>query len=428
MNTRLRQGGLRMKVLIVDDIPANLRLLRAVLEGENIEVVEAPDGLQALAVLEREAVDAIISDILMPRMDGYRLCQEVRRSRRWQEMPFIFYTASYTSPRDEKLCYDLGADKYLRKPAPAQALLAALSEATHPSAKRPPHRTSSSSDTEVMREYSERLVSKLEQRNQQLEKARAELQEANLALESRVQQRTAELNVANQELESFSYSVSHDLRAPLRHIGGFIDILLRNGAGQLDDTNLKHLQVVKASAQKMSDLIDVLLELSKVTRAEIRRRPVDLSAMAVEVLAELQHNDPSRVVKPEITPGLNAHGDQRLLRIVLVNLLGNAWKYSRKRAEARIEFSKIACEGSDTFVVRDNGAGFDMAYAGKLFGAFQRLHADADFEGIGIGLATVQRIIHRHNGKIRAEGIAHQGAAFYFTLGDSDPKHAQTAA
>jgi PAS domain S-box-containing protein len=246
--------------------------------------------------------------------------------------------------------------------------------------------------------------------------AQEKIHQLNSELEKRVQERTAELNVANEGLESFSYSISHDLRAPLRHIGAYIDILLRNSVGQLDETNLKHLHTVHAAALTMGELINALLELSKVTRAEIHRRPVDLSALAASVLVELQQGDLNRVVKLEISPNLNANGDQRLLRIVLVNLLGNAWKYSRKRPDARIEFGKIASEAAETYFVRDNGAGFDMTYAGKLFGAFQRLHSDDEFEGIGIGLATVQRIIRRHNGKIWAESIDHQGATFYFTL------------
>jgi signal transduction histidine kinase len=416
-----------MRVLIVDDIPSNLRLLRAMLEEDKLDVVEAPDGVQALDALERQSIDAIISDVLMPRMDGYRLCQEVRKSERWRMMPFIFYTATYDSVDDEKLCYDLGGDKYLRKPSPREVLLAALSEAASAATRRPPNRAEWRFESDDMREYSERLVCKWEEkhedlarRSEELEQARADLQHANLELESRVQQRTAELRVANHELEAFSYSVSHDLRAPLRHIGGYIEILLRNCTGQLSEINRKHLQTVSASARMMGELIDALLELSKVTRIELHRSVVDLSALAAEVFADLRESDPSRAVKLEITPGMNANGDPQLLRIVLVNLLGNAWKYSRKRADARIEFGKTTGAAVDTYFVRDNGAGFDMAYAGKLFGAFQRLHGQADFEGIGIGLATVQRIIHRHSGKISGESIDHQGATFRFTLSAGD--------
>ena len=406
-----------MKILIVDDIPGNLRLLRAVLETDNFEVFDASDGLAAIAILEREPVDAIISDILMPRMDGYRLCQELRKNEKWRALPFIFYTATYTATSDEKLCFDLGADKYLRKPAPAKVLLAALSEAMEAARNRPSNRLGLPSETDVMKEYSERLVCKLEQKNQELEKAKAELEEANRELESRVQQRTAELKAANQELESFSYSVSHDLRAPVRHIDGFVELLLRNGGDQLNEIQRDYLNNVRSAGQTMGKLIDALLELSRVTRADLKRRPVDLTALASEICLELQRGDPVRSVQTVIVRDIKADGDERLLRIVLVNLLSNAWKYSRKRADARIEFGKTKVDGVDAYFVRDNGAGFDMAYADKLFGAFQRLHSDADFEGIGIGLATVQRIIRRHNGQIRAEGILNQGATFYFTLG-----------
>jgi light-regulated signal transduction histidine kinase (bacteriophytochrome) len=282
---------------------------------------------------------------------------------------------------------------------------------------RPSNRLGLPSETDVMKEYSERLVCKLEQKNQELEKAKAELEEANRELESRVQQRTAELKAANQELESFSYSVSHDLRAPVRHIDGFVELLLRNGGDQLNEIQRDYLNNVRSAGQTMGKLIDALLELSRVTRADLKRRPVDLTALASEICLELQRGDPGRSVQTVIVRDIKADGDERLLRIVLVNLLSNAWKYSRKRADARIEFGKTKVDGVDAYFVRDNGASFDMAYADKLFGAFQRLHSDADFEGIGIGLATVQRIIRRHNGQIRAEGILNQGATFYFTLG-----------
>jgi light-regulated signal transduction histidine kinase (bacteriophytochrome) len=273
-----------------------------------------------------------------------------------------------------------------------------------------------------------RRVSELEDRNrelarraEQLEQTRENLERANQELNARVQQRTAELNVANQELQSFSFSVAHDLRAPLRHISGFTNILLQDCAGQLDADNLKHLQSVNAATRMMGELIEALLKLSAVTRAEIHRSAVDLSALAGEVFAELQQKNPSRMVKFGLTPNMMAQGDKRLLRIVLVNLLGNAWKYSQKRVDAQIEFGKSSGEAEASYFVRDNGAGFDMARADKLFGAFQRLHSNADFEGIGIGLAAVQRIIRRHNGKIWAKSILYQGATFFFKVDDGQP-------
>lgn len=405
-----------MKILIVDDSAGNLRVLRAMLEAENYEVIEAGDGLEALAALEAETVDAIISDILMPNMDGYRLCKEVRNSGRWHGLPFIFYTATYVTPADEKLCFDMGGDRYLQKPATAKQLVAVLNETLNA-----PHRRCAGvlpGESEVMREYSERLVSKLEQKIEELEQARTDLMRANRELDHRVQERTAELKMANQELESFSYSVSHDLRSPLHHIRGYIDLVLRNSLGEFRGETLKHLQAVRGAAGRMEELIDALLDLAQVSRAEIQMQTVDLSSMAAGVFAELRQTDPQRAVTMEVTPGLIATGDPTLLHLVLVNLIGNAWKYTRKRADARISFGRFAGAEGEVYFVRDNGAGFDMAYVTKLFGAFQRLHGTYDFEGHGIGLATVRRIIQRHRGKIWGEGTVQQGATFYFTLGE----------
>lgn len=403
-----------MKILIVDDSPSDLKLLRAVLESEDFEVAEASDGTEALAALAAGGVELMITDILMPRMDGYRLCQEVRKSAHGSALPIIFHTATYTEPGDEKLCYDLGGDKYLRKPATKRELLATIREATR--AARPA-RTTMVSEADVMKEYSERLVCKLEDKLQELEKARGELQEANRELESRVRQRTAELESANRELESFSYSVSHDLSAPLNHVRGYIDVVLRNSAGQLDETNTQYLQKAQRASTKMSELIGALLDLSRLTCAELKHRPVDLSALAGELAGELRQMEPGRKVQVEITPAMTAVCDRRLMRVALSNLLNNAWKYTRKQAGARIEFGRmVGSDGVTTYYVRDNGAGFDMIYVDKLFEPFQRLHAATEFEGMGIGLTTVRRIVARHNGRIWAEGAVGRGATFFFTL------------
>jgi PAS domain S-box-containing protein len=243
-----------------------------------------------------------------------------------------------------------------------------------------------------------------------------EIRQLNAELEQRVRDRTAELEAANKELETFSYSVSHDLRAPLRGIDGFSRILLEKCSAQLDDEGKDSLQRVRAASQRMGELIDDLLTLSRATRAELRRTAVDLTALAGEIVAELERVEPTRRVRWVIAPGLAATGDRQLLRVVLDNLLNNAWKFTSRQAEARIEFGAMKGEQGCAFFVRDNGVGFDMAYAGKLFGAFQRLHATADFPGTGIGLATVQRIIHRHGGRVWAEGQVNHGATFYFTL------------
>jgi len=227
-----------------------------------------------------------------------------------------------------------------------------------------------------------------------------------------------QLELANKELDAFSYSVSHDLRAPLRSIDGFSQALLEDYADKVDAEGKSHLQRIRRAAQRMADLIEALLALSRVTRSEIRRATLDLSALARAIAAELQQREPERQAEWMIQHGLVVDGDPRLLRAMLENLLGNAWKFTSARAPARIEFGVWpGSDGRPTYYVRDNGAGFDMAYENKLFGAFQRLHTQAEYGGTGIGLATVHRIIHRHGGRVWAEGAPDQGATFYFTLG-----------
>jgi len=235
-------------------------------------------------------------------------------------------------------------------------------------------------------------------------------------LEERVAQRTAQLETANKELEAFAYSVSHDLRTPLRSINGFSQIVLKDYGEKLDAVGARYLHNVSASAVRMGKLIDDLLHLSRVSRAEMHYKMVDLSAIAHAIIAELQEISSDRIVDIRITPDLMAQGDANLLRVVMQNLLENAWKYTIHRDRAHIEFGIEEIDGVNVFFVRDDGAGFNMAYAQNLFGAFQRLHRDDEFPGTGIGLATVQRIIHRHGGSIWAEAVVEQGATFYFVL------------
>jgi light-regulated signal transduction histidine kinase (bacteriophytochrome) len=237
-------------------------------------------------------------------------------------------------------------------------------------------------------------------------------------LEHMVAKRTLELVNANRELEAFSYSVAHDLRAPLRSIDGFSQVLLEDYVDKLDEEGRKYLHQVRESAQQMGRLIDDLLALSRVVRSELRRERVDLTALARSVLARFQKNEPNRRVEPVISEGLTAMGDAGLLGIVLENLLGNAWKFTSGCALARIEVGARQNEGHSVFFVRDNGAGFDMAYVHKLFGVFQRLHSGSEFEGTGVGLATVQRIVERHGGQVWAEGETGRGATIYFTLAE----------
>jgi light-regulated signal transduction histidine kinase (bacteriophytochrome) len=221
---------------------------------------------------------------------------------------------------------------------------------------------------------------------------------------------------ATRELEAFSYSVAHDLRTPLRGIDGFSQALLEDYDDVLDEEGKDYLRRVRAAAQRMGQLIDDLLGLSRLTRSELCRDDVDLTALAREIGGKLHQAFPGRVVGFLVAEGLRANADGRLLRIVLENLLGNAWKFTSKQANARVEVGVAEDGGGPAYFVRDNGAGFDMAFASKLFGAFQRLHKSTEFEGTGIGLATVQRIIHRHGGRLWANAAPNQGATFHFTL------------
>lgn len=246
------------------------------------------------------------------------------------------------------------------------------------------------------------------------------IKELNLTLEQRIKARTKQLEAANKELESFAYSVSHDLRAPLRSMEGFSAALLEEYSQKLDDEGKDYLQRVRAASRRMAQLIDGMLELSRTTRVEMRHESVNLSLLAKTIAADLNKSQPKRRVEWIVEPDMVVHGDVRLLRAVLENLLNNAWKFTARCDKGKIEIGLLSLSGveqsNSTYFVRDNGVGFDMRYADKLFGVFQRLHRATEFPGTGIGLATVERIIHRHGGRIWAEGKVDEGATFYFTL------------
>jgi light-regulated signal transduction histidine kinase (bacteriophytochrome) len=240
----------------------------------------------------------------------------------------------------------------------------------------------------------------------------------NATLEDRVRVRTAELERINRELEAFSYSVSHDLRAPLRTIDGFSLALQEDYAAAIDDSGIDYINRVRGGVQRMGQLIDALLQLSRITRTEIVRENFSLSGLAESVASDLREQNRDRELSFDIEPGLDAYADPRLTRVVLENLMGNAAKFTSKVLQAEVHFGWD--REQEAWYVRDNGAGFDMVYAEKLFGAFNRLHGDKDFKGSGIGLATVARVIHGHHGRIWANGAVGQGATFWFTLGQRE--------
>ena len=255
-----------------------------------------------------------------------------------------------------------------------------------------------------------------------------EVQRMNVDLEARVAERTRQLELANRELESFAYAVSHDLRAPLRSMSGFSQILQDSSPPGLDEKSRHYLQRIHEASQRMSSLIDDLLGLSRISRSEFSARPANLSQIATDAAATVRENHPGRTVRLSIEPDMGSHGDTRLLRIAMENLLDNAWKYTASAHEAQVSVGVDRSGSEPVYFVRDNGVGFDMRYAAKLFAPFQRLHTDAQFPGTGIGLVTVQRILARHGGRIWAEAEPDKGATFYFTLGGISKPPADRAA
>lgn len=360
-------------VLVVCDRSANRALLDS-LRADGLDVVVAPTSMQATELLAVEQVDCIVL-ALAESDEQLATCRWVRSAPTVRDLPVVAVSAS--DGRAQVL--DLlaaGADDVLSvgtDPAIARARV------------RSQLRRKQVAD-EVRRVREERIMS-------------------------------AELERQNRELDAFSYSAAHDLRAPLRSIVGFSGALADDYAPKLDDRAKDYIQRMQTAARRMGDLIDDLLQLAKVGRADLRKQPVDLSTMARSVVKQLQDRDAAREVDVVIEDKLLVDADRGLLHVLLENLLSNAWKFTSKQASARIEVGRSDSAGTHAYFVRDNGAGFDAAHANRLFRPFQRLHTLAQFEGTGIGLATVHRIVTRHGGRIWAEGATGAGATFYFTLG-----------
>ncbi len=366
------------RIMIVDDEMIIARELESRLTAMGYDVAGiASSGEEAIALEREEHPDLILMDIMLKgAMDGIEATGEIHRRA---PVPVIYLTA-YTDEKTLTRAKQTGPYGYIVKPFAERELRANIEMALYK------------------------------------QKTEAEIHRLNAELEQRVGERTAELEAANKEMEAFTYSVSHDLRAPLRAIDGFSQALLEDYSDKVDAEGQEYLQRVRAASQRMGKLIDDLLRLSRLARAPMNRQVVDLSAAVTRIVEELRTAEPERAVEVVIPPGLVAEGDPGLLEVVLRNLLGNAWKFTGKTANARIEFGRTEHEGRAAFFVRDNGAGFDMAYVDRLFGAFQRLHTENEFPGTGIGLATVQRIIRRHGGRVWAEGAVGQGATFAFVL------------
>ena len=522
-------------ILIVDDESSNRYLLEVVLRAAGHEVVSTADGAEALGAARATPPSLIISDILMPVMDGFVLCKEWKADGLLAKIPFIFYTATYTEEEDERFALSLGADRFLRKPLEPDALLAAVDQAladSRPAASLP-RVPDLAAELAFLSAHDETLARKLQHKHEQLQqserkyrsyfdsspvaiivldgsgrildfnpaacrlslypaselhgKALTELADpssapaalaafaalpdtggtlarykvrrrdgtvrevqvsairldgarvlafcedvteqvqaeetvrrANADLEKRVRERTVQLEQANRELEAFCYSVSHDLRAPLRAVDGYSHLLEEIAADRLDEESRRLVDSIRQSARRMSNLINDLLSLSKTSRQDLRIGLVDMERLAEAVVWELLPADERDRSDVTIHPLPKAAGDEGLLRQVWANLLGNAVKFSSKKEKRAIEIG-VRFSGNETaYFVRDNGVGFPPEHAQRLFDVFQRLHAAGDFEGSGIGLAIVRRIVERHGGRVWAESVPGAGATFWFALGEAE--------
>ncbi|MCP4042383.1 MAG: response regulator, partial [Gammaproteobacteria bacterium] len=360
------------EILVVDDTLASLKLLTEILGGAGYRVRSATDGELALRSLQVRTTGLILLDIKLPSIDGVEVCRRIKANPNTQDIPVIFISA-LTETRAIANALEAGGVDYITKPfEPAEVL------------------------------------------------ARVNIHLNQHRLQRRMEIHAQELRNANRELDTFSYAVSHDLRAPLRAINGYSRAILEDYGEKLNMDGKKYLHYLQQGSKEMEALIDGLLLLSRTTRGDFNREPVDLSTLAQDVVANLRRSKPQHRVTSRIDAGMRAHGDRRLLKTALENLLGNAWKYTGRQSDPWVRFTADEDEsGEIVYCVRDNGAGFDMTYADELFKPFKRLHRSEEFSGMGIGLATVQRIVHRHGGRIRAEATVGNGAAFFFSLGNS---------
>lgn len=373
-------SGAKANILVVDDDPTKRFALRSILEPLHENVVEASSGSDALRQLLREEFAVVLLDVRMPIMDGFETAQLIRQRPRSELTPIIFVTALDQAETDMGRGYDLGAVDFVFAPIVPAILRAKVSVFV------------------------------------ELYRAQQELKRYRFQLEELVQERTTALTAINRELEAFSYSVSHDLKAPLVSFDGLSQNLLENYGDQLDQRAKDYIGRMRLASQRMTSVFEGLQTLFRLTSGELRRENLDVTALATEVVDELRAASPERNVEVEIAPGMTAAGDQRLVRILLANLINNSWKFTSQTSSPKIEIAQETVDGVPRVLVRDNGAGFDMISIHRLFGAFQRLHSQSEFTGAGIGLAIARRIVNRHGGRIWAEGAVGEGATFYFVL------------
>ncbi len=390
------------RILAVDDDPDYLGLLGDRLRKRGYDVARAMSGEEAIQLLGFQSVDCILLDRSMAGIGGIETCRRLKASPVVRDTPLIFLTAS--EQRDAVIeGLAAGADDFVSKSSGFEVLSARVQAQIR-----------RKQIEEEQRKVREQLLRSEFEASE--ERAARALAEARATLAEELTRTNIELARANRELESFSYSVSHDLRAPLRTISALTHALVEDLAGKLDDRATDHIRRVLAASHRMADLIDALLELSRISRSPIGRHRIDLSMVAGMAIDELVRREPGRIVMVRIAPNLVVEADGRLMRILFDNLLGNAWRFTAKTEAPQVEVGAIGENGDSGFFVRDNGAGFDMAQADRLFTPFGRLHSDQEFIGTGIGLATARRIVERHGGRIWAEGTPGGGAKISFTI------------
>lgn len=392
-------GRDQVNILLVDDQPDGLLALEASLESLGQHLIKARSGREALRYLLDMEFAVVLLDVQMPGLDGIDTAALIRERPATQHTPIIFLTAYQRTDVQLLRGYNVGAVDYLFKPLDPEILRAKVAVFV-----------------ELARQNA--LVKKQAAELYEKEVEARKVAEARAKLLEDLEQKHRELEAANRELESFSYSASHDLRSPLRRIAGYCHVLAESHADQLDASAKSYLKRICDVTEHMEQIIDGLLALADITRSELNFESIDLSQIANDIAVQLQgqHGQADRQVQFKIKEGITVKGDARLLRVVLENLMDNAWKFTSKCSHACIEVDRADSANRRAIFVRDNGAGFDMAYNTKLFRMFQRLHSKSEFEGHGIGLATVQRIIHRHGGEIWAESQVNAGATFFFTL------------
>ncbi|HKZ57116.1 MAG TPA: response regulator [Thermodesulfovibrionales bacterium] len=412
-----------IRVLIVDDEEYIRLSLSELLSYIGFEVATAANGEDALKKLAENRFDMAFMDIKIPGMNGVELLGRVRKA--YPDVSVIMMTG-YATVENAVEAVKLGAYDFLRKPYDIEEIKVSVNRLL----EKKKLEEECKLWEEALHNTLDELEKKVEERTAELSKANLllkqeiserrqaeeEIRKLNEELEQRVFQRTAELESANSELESFSYSVSHDLRAPLRAIGGFSKILFEDSADKLDDEGKRLLNIIQGNTEKMENIIDDLLALSRIGRKDVELSDIDMHELAKAVFDEVKAVNPERKLQFNVKPLPPAHGDKGMIRQVFFNLLSNAIKFTKPKEVPIVEVGGSADGSKNVYYVKDNGVGFDMQYANQLFGAFQRLHSDEEFEGTGIGLAIVKRIVNRHDGKIWAEGKENEGATFYFSL------------